>query len=283
MAKKTKTTMPGATGTGTTGSIGGNDPTGGMTVAENVGNDPTGGDDPTGGTTIRTGVGTAGLNDTSFELDEGIKVTGRTAIIDYIIGLCGFAEDSVMVEYIDQEIHHVASIGNHEVKDFHTIKDNGSFEAKPLTMHLRLFKGIHLYYRRRCNNFSMTLDEHDVMNLIIKKPFANYMISEEFREDIDACESPIKPPPPNVLNMVTATEGLTVQEFCCGTKRDKTHYEYLKRMTSSSTHGTVVLLRLLACIRRILSYVKRTSRRPMQKNHYSRRCRHLCMQYWKII
>jgi hypothetical protein len=75
-----------------------------------------------------------------------------------------------MVEYIDQEgwskIHHVASIGIHEVKDFHTIKDNGSYEAKPLTMHLRLFKGFLLYYRRRCNDVSMTLDEHDVMNLI---------------------------------------------------------------------------------------------------------------------
>jgi hypothetical protein len=71
MAKKTKTTIPGATGTGTTGSTGGNDPRGGMPGAETVGNDPT------GGTTIPTGIGTAGLNDTFFELDEGIKMTGR--------------------------------------------------------------------------------------------------------------------------------------------------------------------------------------------------------------
>jgi hypothetical protein len=145
MAKKTKTTMPGATGTGTTRSTGGNDPTGGMTGAENVGNDPPGGNDSLGGTTIPTGVGPAGSNNTSFESDEGIKVTGRAAIIDYIIVLCGFAEDSVMVEYIDQEewskIYHVASIGIHEVNDFHTIKDNGSYEAKPLTMHLWLLKG----------------------------------------------------------------------------------------------------------------------------------------------
>jgi hypothetical protein len=106
------------------------------------------------------------LNDTFFESDEGIKVTGRTAIIDYIIGLCGFAEDSVMVEYIDQEewskIDHVARIGIHDVKDLPTIKDNGSFKARPFTMHLRLFKGLLLYYRRRCNDFSMTLDENDV-------------------------------------------------------------------------------------------------------------------------
>jgi hypothetical protein len=61
MAKKT--TMPGATDTGTTGSTGGNDPTGGTTGAENVGNDPT------GGKIIPTGVGTAGLNDTSFKSD----------------------------------------------------------------------------------------------------------------------------------------------------------------------------------------------------------------------
>jgi hypothetical protein len=59
----------------------------------------------------------------------------------------------------------------------------------------------------------MTLDEHDVMNLIMKKPFEKYMSSAEFREDLAACESPLKPPPPNVCNVVTATEGLDVQEF----------------------------------------------------------------------
>ena len=107
---------------------------------------PTGGTTaPAGGTTIPTGVGTAGSNDMSFESDEGIKVTGRTAIIDFIIGLCDFAEDSTMVKYIDPEgwtkIHHVTSIGIHEVKDFHTLKDNGLYEAKSLAMHFRLFKG----------------------------------------------------------------------------------------------------------------------------------------------
>jgi acid phosphatase class B len=74
----------------------------------------------------------------------------------------------------------------------------------------------------------MTLEEHDVMNLIMKKPFERYMSSAEFRENLDACESPMKPPPLTVSNMVTATEVLTVQEFRRGTKRDKTHYEDLK-------------------------------------------------------
>jgi hypothetical protein len=50
MANKTKTTMPGASGTVTTGSTGGNNPRGG-TGEETFGNDPTVGNDPTGGTT----------------------------------------------------------------------------------------------------------------------------------------------------------------------------------------------------------------------------------------
>jgi hypothetical protein len=66
-------------------------------------------------------------------------VTGPTAIIEYIIGLCNFAEDSTMVKYIDQEgwtkIHHVNSIGIHEVKNFHTLKGNELYEAKPLAIH----------------------------------------------------------------------------------------------------------------------------------------------------
>jgi hypothetical protein len=75
-ATKMKTTIPGETSTGTTGSPGGNYPRGGMTGAETFGNDPTGGNDPAGGTTIPTGVGPAGSNDTLFELYEGIKMTG---------------------------------------------------------------------------------------------------------------------------------------------------------------------------------------------------------------
>jgi hypothetical protein len=74
----------------------------------------------------------------------------------------------------------------------------------------------------------MTLDEHDVMNLIMKKPFENYMSSAEFREHLAACESPLKPPPPTFSNGVTATKGLAVQEFRRGSKRDKTYYEDLK-------------------------------------------------------
>ena len=141
MAKKTTTTKSGASATGTTGSTGGNDPTGGTTGTANDWNDPTGGTTataggttPTGGTTAPAGGGTGGSTDTSFATDEGVKVTTRSTIINFIIDLCDFAEDSMMVKYIDQQgwtkIHHITSIGIHEIKDFYTrsaIKKPGQF------------------------------------------------------------------------------------------------------------------------------------------------------------
>src|SRR5512141_2240503 len=111
MAKKTTTTKSGSSATGMTGSTGGNDPTGGTTGTAHDGINPTsgtaapvGGTTPTGGTKAPTGGGTAGSTDTSFETDdEGVKVTVRSAIINFIIDLCDFAEDSSMVKYIDQQ------------------------------------------------------------------------------------------------------------------------------------------------------------------------------------
>ena len=108
MAKKTTTTKSGASATGTTGLTGGNDPTGGTTGTANDWNDPTGGTAaptggttiPTGGTTNPTGGGTGGSTDTSFATDEGVKVTTRSIIINFIIDLCDFAEDSTMVKYL---------------------------------------------------------------------------------------------------------------------------------------------------------------------------------------
>ena len=62
-----------------------------------------GGNDPTGGTT-----GTKSFSDT----------------IKNIIELCGFASDSTMVKYIEQqqwhELVHVAMVEVESVKDFHT-------------------------------------------------------------------------------------------------------------------------------------------------------------------
>ena len=137
-----------------------------------------------------------------------------------------------MVKYFDQQgwkkILHIRSIGIHEVKDFQTYTDEGYYEAKPLMMHLRLFKGFLLYYRRRCSDFSMTLDDNDTMSLLSKKGFEDYMGSQDFHDDLAEHETPTKPNPPPVPVMTATTGELTVQEFRRGVKRDKTHYEDLK-------------------------------------------------------
>ena len=91
-------------------------------------NDGTGGTD-TGGTSGGTTGGTAGTS-------TGGATTTRTPVIQHIIKLCGFSEDSTMVKYIDQEewtdLAHVTTHLIDDIKDFHTIKSDGNYEASPL-------------------------------------------------------------------------------------------------------------------------------------------------------
>jgi hypothetical protein len=87
------------------------------------------------------------LVDPNDDLDETFDTTVpivRPKIIDFIIKLFKFPEDSTMVEYIDQqgwtELIHVTTIGLDEVKGFYTVKDDGcTFAAKPMLLHTRLF------------------------------------------------------------------------------------------------------------------------------------------------
>jgi hypothetical protein len=54
-----------------------------------------------------------------------------------------------MARYIDQqgwtELEHVAMIDVKEVKDFFTVDPDGNFEAKPMMVHLRMFKAFLLF------------------------------------------------------------------------------------------------------------------------------------------
>ena len=207
MAKKKTTTTIGGTG-GTGGTIPENDPTGG-----------TGQDD----------------DDDDDTSDMGVKVTKFTSIISFIIDLCSFPNDSTMVKYIDQqgwtELFHVTTIGITEVKDFVTVRDDGfTYEAKPMTIHLRAFKGFIMYYKRRSRDFCETLDASDTMSFITKAAFVRYMQSEDYHADLAAGDSTGKPNPSalGIPDGSKTVDALTVQEFRRGIKRDKTHYEDLK-------------------------------------------------------
>jgi hypothetical protein len=65
------------------------------------------------------------------------------SIIDHIIDICGFPDDSIMTEYIREqgwrELSDVVMITLDEVADFKLVTDDGSYKAKPLNHHLRKF------------------------------------------------------------------------------------------------------------------------------------------------
>ena len=108
----------------TAGSTGGTDTTGGTNIPV-TGDGGTPGEE-TGTSTGIGGVGTTG--ETVGTLAGGATLT-RTPVIQHIIKLCGFADDSIMVSYIDQEQwQNVFDVITHHFKqidDFIVIRENG--------------------------------------------------------------------------------------------------------------------------------------------------------------
>jgi hypothetical protein len=155
-----------------------------------------------------------------------MPVTTRTkasmSIIDHIIDICGFSEDSTMTEFIKQqgwtELSDVVTVSLEEVADFRTVKDDGSYKAKPLAHHVRKFKGFLLFYNRQCQELSTTLDEEDVLD-ITKAKLNDYLGSPKYHEDLQAGFTPSAP---------VVVDEITPQEFRRGVRRDKSHCTDLK-------------------------------------------------------
>jgi hypothetical protein len=67
----------------------------------------------------------------------GPTCTAHSLIINHIIMLCGFDNNSAMVDYINQEgwtrLDDVVSIGINNANTYHTVKSDGiTFKARPL-------------------------------------------------------------------------------------------------------------------------------------------------------
>ena len=148
-------------------------------------------------------------------------------ILEHIIELCNFPDDSTMVEYIQQQgwttLTDVTMVSLEEVNDFKTVKEDGSYKAKPLTIHLRRFKGFLLYYNRKCRDLSTPLDEEDVFD-ITRTEFTAYCGSPDYQSDLQQ-GLVMTPPKPTIA---PSTDALSAQEFRRGVKRDKSHYTDLK-------------------------------------------------------
>jgi hypothetical protein len=111
-------------------------------------------------------------------IDEGISTTNKeivfTPVIAKIVALCGLPAYSTIVKFIEQqewselmdlnEVRDFHTVPNNEVKYFHTVLNDGNYDAKPMMIHLRMFKAFLMFYTRKCHELSTTLDEHDVMD-----------------------------------------------------------------------------------------------------------------------
>jgi hypothetical protein len=158
-------------------------------------------------------------------------------LIVKIADLCGFPPDSTMIKYIWQQgwsdLEHVTTIGVDEVKDFCTYREDGTYDARPMQIHLRMFKAFLLFYKRKCRELQTILDEEDVLD-ISKPEFKEYCRSDDYVVDLAADGLPAKTNAysrganANAADATDTSDSLTAQEFRKGVKRDKSHYTDLK-------------------------------------------------------
>jgi hypothetical protein len=107
-------------------------------------------------------------------------------------------------------------VGLDEVKDFAMFKDDGTFEAKPMMHHLRMFKRFLLFYNRMSLEISSLLDEDDVMSIPITR-FKEYCGSPDYHADLETGLAPRR------IASSVVDSAMTPQEFRRSVKRDKTH------------------------------------------------------------
>jgi hypothetical protein len=85
-----------------------------------------------------------------------------------------------------------------------------------------------MYYRKQCRDAGRNLDQDDVMGFQ-RFHFIEYMRSAEYQEHMACGSVALKGNGVSSNSFGSSPLGdLTVQEFCRGIKRDKTHYEDLK-------------------------------------------------------
>jgi hypothetical protein len=106
-----------------------------------------------------------------------------TSVIDHIIYLCGFPDDSTMVKFIKNklwtDLSDVISLSLDDTNDFKTV----NYVTDPLAHHVRKFRGFLVYYLRKCHELSSDLDKDDVI-MITKKEFTSYCGSLDYHSDM---------------------------------------------------------------------------------------------------
>jgi hypothetical protein len=105
------------------------------------------------------------------------------SVIDYIIYLCGFPDDSNMVKLIRNkgwiDLSDVTMLSLDDTNDFEMV----NYKDQPMAHHARRFRGFLLYYRRKSRELSSKLDKDDVM-MMTRTEFTNYCGSLDYHTDM---------------------------------------------------------------------------------------------------
>jgi hypothetical protein len=182
----------------------------------------------------------------------GVNEKGKEfiKIIQHIIMLCGFPEDSLMVEVIKQErwtkLEDIILIAVDEVKDLRLLRGDGMHLRCPMMVHIRIFNAFLLYYKRRRRDHTYPPDEEDVLEYT-KLVFNEYCRSDQYTEDVSTVGlSSTNMAKTDPQTYSSQGNSLTVQEFRRGVKRDKAHYENLRddKYFNSWNRGFVATARM---------------------------------------
>jgi hypothetical protein len=108
-------------------------------------------------------------------------------VMEYIINICGFPDDSTMVEILKQEgcteFADIAMLTMQEVDGLLSTNSDGSCKAKSMNLHLCRFKGFLMYCNKKCRELSTTLNDEDILS-ITKTELFDYMGSPGYHDDI---------------------------------------------------------------------------------------------------
>jgi hypothetical protein len=144
--------------------------------------------------TIQRSSGSNNCTSGTSSMMFGSTCSAHSPIVNHIIMVCGFKDDSVMVECINQKewktLNDVVSIGINEPNTFHTVKaDGASFKARPLEGDIRMLKGFLTYFKRMTDTEARLLDEDDVMDTFTARDFKRYCCTMDYHTDMAAAGS----------------------------------------------------------------------------------------------
>jgi hypothetical protein len=143
-----------------------------------------------------------------------------------------------MVQQQWTDLDHVVMVDLDEVKDFHTVRDDGlTFEAKPMLTHCRTIKAFLLFYKRNILWDDQPPTEEGVMGWT-KSDFKKYCQSKNYHDDHVAAHH--KP-----MTNSRSVYGAATSGFAGGHATDGGNGSTTGAMNAQEFRETVVISRII--------------------------------------